>query len=246
MTSVAAAGDGNIIGDDRSLGGGETVVPMWCECGKVMTADPPAREKRPRPSRHNRKKRKKKLPPPDSLTRLDVVNETTAVVYSAPVITITNEEEDENGAAGEDVSTTTSTSGAGAADEGIYDGNSSSLDSTSNTGGSKQVSRKSSYDVPVPVPVPAVDDQRHRKLSYHARGDAISLMIIEGCELCQERIQKEEAANIAMMAKKMESTAAAGARMKKTSVGATSAASSSSTATGKERHRKQHTNRVSS
>ena len=157
-----------------------------CECGKTWLRKTAASAAVTAASKHGRRRRRKK--PPDGGERRDLFGDTSdAAVTNAdatPKIRVIGEmnagEEEEEEDSTREFSSTNSTGGA--VDEGIYDGNSSSIDSSNFANKSSSSSRKSSRDV-----TNASREKRGgRRPSYLPTGDAISLLIIEGCELCQE------------------------------------------------------------
>ena len=158
-----------------------------CECGKTWLRKTAASAAVTAASKHGRRRRRKK--PPDGGERRDLFGDTSdAAVTNAdatPKIRVigemnAGEEEEEEEDSTREFSSTNSTGGA--VDEGIYDGNSSSIDSSNFANKSSSSSRKSSRDV-----TNASREKRGgRRPSYLPTGDAISLLIIEGCELCQE------------------------------------------------------------
>ena len=172
------------VGEEGEGGGGRR-----CECGKTWLRKPAAPAAATAASKYGRRRRRKK--PPDGGERRDLFGDTSdaAAVTNAdavPKIRVIGEtdageeEEEEEEDSTRELSSTNSTGGA--VDEGIYDGNSSSIDSSIFANKSSSSSRKSSRDV-----TNASREKRGgRRPSYLPTGDAISLLIIEGCELCQE------------------------------------------------------------
>jgi len=207
---VQARGDdlyrnrGEEDGDDAvgvgEEGEGEGGGGRRCECGKTWLRKPAAPAAATAASKYGRRRRRKK--PPDGGERRDLFGDTSdaAAVTNADAVpkirvigeTDAGEEEEEEEDSTRELSSTNSTGGA--VDEGIYDGNSSSIDSSIFANKSSSIdssifankssssSRKSSRDV-----TNASREKRGgRRPSYLPTGDAISLLIIEGCELCQE------------------------------------------------------------
>lgn len=185
---------------DDAVGEAEEEGSRLCECGKTLLRTPAAAPAATATatSKHGRRRRRKK--PPDGGERRSHFSDTSDVVNAANAHTVPEirvigekdagekEEEEEEGSRRE--SSGTNSTGGGAVDEGIYDGNSSSIDSSmfGNKSSSNSSSRKSSRD----VTNSSREKTGGRRPSYLPTGDAISLLIIEGCELCQEKIRREE------------------------------------------------------
>ena len=137
--------------------------------------------------KHGGRRRRRKWPP-DGSDRLKGFNETstsaaTDVAFIIPEIYV-SEEKDNHQVQEEDLTRESSGSVGGGIDEGIYDWNSSSINSS--IGSNKSSSSdgrcsKSSQD----VANSSWQKLTTRRSSYCLSGDAISLMITEGCELCQ-------------------------------------------------------------
>ena len=182
-------------GDDV-VGVGEEEEGRRCECGKTLLRKPASSAATATATSKQGRRRRRKKPPDDGGERQDLFNDTSGAAatnaatnaVSIPKIRVIvaknagHEEEEEDST--RELSSTNST--VGAVDEGIYDGNSSSIDSSifGNKSSSCSSSRKSSR-----IDTNSSREKTgRRRPSYLPTGDAISLMIIEGCELCQESI----------------------------------------------------------
>ena len=173
--------DGDAAGDGEGEG-------RRCGCGKTLLRRPSAPTAVSPSMKHSRRKRRKKPPYGGEQRNFsDGTADTAAAalnIAAVPEIRVIGETdpEDERESSRELSSGTNSTGGA--VDEGIYDGNSSSIESSlfGNKSSKSSGSRKSSRD-----DTRTSRAQRwSRRPSYLHTGDAISLMIIEGCELCRE------------------------------------------------------------
>ena len=181
-------------GDDV-VGVGEEEEGRRCECGKTLLRKPASSAATATATSKQGRRRRRKKPPDDGGERQDLFNDTSGAAatnaatnaVSIPkirVIVAKNAGHEEEEDSTRELSSTNST--VGAVDEGIYDGNSSSIDSSifGNKSSSCSSSRKSSR-----IDTNSSREKTgRRRPSYLPTGDAISLMIIEGCELCQESI----------------------------------------------------------
>ena len=181
--SQTRADDLNSSPDDEEEGDdaiGEEV--RHCECGKTLLKKPAALESVAiATGKHSRRRRRKK--PPDGNERRDLFSETsdTAAANAGAIPKIRVIDQSDAGEEEETRKLSKISSACGAIDEGIYDGNSSSIDS-SLFGNKSSSSRKSSRG----DTNSSREKRGSRRSSYLPTGDAISLMIIDGCELCQE------------------------------------------------------------
>ena len=156
-----------------------------CECGKTMLKNQDAVAEIT--GKHSGRRRRRKRPPDDG-DRLNGLNETStsaATTFVIPEIRVSCEKDSrEVQVEEEDATRESSSSVGGAIDEGIYDWNSSSIDSLTSSNKSNS-GRSSSCKSSCDVTNSSREKLATRRSSYYLSGDAISLMITEGCELCQ-------------------------------------------------------------
>ena len=171
-------GNEDAVGDEEGEG-------RRCECGKTLLRKQAASAAVSPTSKHGRRRRRKKPPYGGEQRNLSGGTSDTAApnIAAVPEIRVTGETDpEEERESSRELSSSTYSTG-GAVDEGIYDGNSSSIESSIfGNKSSNSSSRKSSRD----DTCSSREQRGSRRPSYLHTGDAISLMIIEGCELCQE------------------------------------------------------------